>query len=274
MKFFPFVFLFLSVGCVDFSMDEEAMKKAFKERELVPFSKKLEVGDDHIHYVSINQNRENLAVFIHGSPGSWSAFVDYFKNDSLLKSYDLVSIERPGYGLSDAGRPIISLERQAELIAQVLNEFEHSHVVLVGHSLGGPIAARLAMSYPERVQGLIMVAPSIDPEMERYEWYRTWISTKVGGWITPQDIWVSNAEIVPLKQELEEMVPLWNKVKSKSIVIQGTSDMFVPKENAEFARKMLNDTLLEVRYLEDINHFIPWTHPETIIQALLDLSVK
>jgi pimeloyl-ACP methyl ester carboxylesterase len=119
-----------------------------------------------------------------------------------------------------------------------------------------------------------MVAPSIDPEMERYEWYRTWISTKVGGWITPQDIWVSNAEIVPLKQELEEMMPLWNKVKSKSIVIQGTSDMFVPKENAEFARKMLNDTLLEVRYLEDVNHFIPWTHPETIIQALLDLSVK
>jgi pimeloyl-ACP methyl ester carboxylesterase len=274
MKFFPFVLLLFSAGCIDFSMDEEAMKKAFKERDLVPLSKKLEVGDDQIHYVSINQNRENLAVFIHGSPGSWSAFVDYFKNDSLLKSYDLVSIERPGYGLSDAGRPIISLERQAELIAQVLNEFEHSHVVLVGHSLGGPIAARLAISYPERVQGLIMVAPSIDPEMERYEWYRTWISTKVGGWITPQDIWVSNAEIVPLKQELEEMMPLWNKVKSKSIVIQGTSDMFVPKENAEFARKMLNDTLLEVRYLEDINHFIPWTHPETIIQALLDLSVK
>ncbi len=255
-------------------MDEEAMKKAFKERELVPLSMKLEDGDDHIHYVTINQNKENLAVFIHGSPGSWSAFVDYFKNDSLLKSYDLVSIDRPGYGLSDAGRPIISLERQAELIAQVLNEFDHSHIVLVGHSLGGPIAARLAMSYPENIQGLIMVAPSIDPDMERYEWYRTWISTRVGGWITPQDIWVSNAEIVPLKQELEEMMPLWEKVKSKSIVIQGTSDMLVPKANAEFARKMLDDSLLEVRYLEDVNHFIPWTHPETIIQALLDLSVK
>ncbi|MFT7198304.1 MAG: pimeloyl-ACP methyl ester carboxylesterase, partial [Marinoscillum sp.] len=134
MKFFPFVLLLFSAGCIDFSMDEEAMKKAFKERDLVPLSKKLEVGDDQIHYVSINQNKDNLAVFIHGSPGSWSAFVDYFKNDSLLRSYDLVSVDRPGYGLSDAGRPIISLERQAELIAQVLNEFEHSHVVLVGHS--------------------------------------------------------------------------------------------------------------------------------------------
>ena len=259
-------------SCIDFSMDPSEMQEEFSEASFQPESTTIEVDSNHMHYVHILNNRPNLVVFVHGSPGSWSAFADFMKSDTLLQYFDIISVDRPGYGLSDRGRPEPGLERQAYLLAQVLKAFHHQRIVLVGHSLGGPVIARLAMDYPELTQGLVLVAPSIDPEQEKYEWYRTWIDSKVGGWLTPIDFWVSNEEILPLRQELEEMLPLWDRISVPTIVIQGTNDMLVPKENAEFARRMINDSLVDIRYLEGANHFIPWSQPNAIEEALLDLA--
>ncbi|HCX20745.1 MAG: alpha/beta hydrolase [Flammeovirgaceae bacterium] len=269
---FSLILIVLISGCIDFSIDREEMNHSFKDEAYIPVSNILTIDSANTHYVFIDNHKDNLAVFIHGSPGSWSAFIDFLKNDSLLESYDVVAIDRPGYGLSDRGRPIASMEKQAELMALVISQFDHTNKVLVGHSLGGPVIARVAMDYPDLVSKLVFVAPSIDPEQEKYEWYRSWIDTKVGGWLTPTDFWVSNEEILPLKEELVKMLPLWDNIAVESIVIQGTEDVLVPKENAEFARRMLRDSMVQIRYIEDANHFIPWSHPETIVKALVDLK--
>ena len=269
---FSLILIVLISGCIDFSIDREEMNHSFKDEAYIPVSNIVTIDSANTHYVFIDNHKDNLAVFIHGSPGSWSAFIDFLKNDSLLESYDVVAIDRPGYGLSDRGRPIASMEKQAELMALVISQFDHTNKVLVGHSLGGPVIARVAMDYPDLVSKLVFVAPSIDPEQEKYEWYRSWIDTKVGGWLTPTDFWVSNEEILPLKEELVKMLPLWDNIEVESIVIQGTEDVLVPKENAEFARRMLRDSMVQIRYIEDANHFIPWSHPETIVKALVDLK--
>lgn len=254
-----------------FSISEEKVRKEFKSREITPELSQLKVGERTMNYAYLDHNKETLAVFIHGSPGSWNAFIDFFKNDSLVSEVDLVSIDRPGFGLSDPGVPEPSMQQQARLIHEVIRQFDHERILLIGHSLGGPVIARLAMDYPQAYNGLIFVAPSIDPEMEKEEWYRSWIKTRVGGWFTPEGFWVSNEEIVTLKDELTQMIPLWKYIQVPSIVIQGKKDMLVPWENAEFAQKMLGEhTQIQVRYLEKVNHFIPWSHPETIVQAIFD----
>ncbi|MEQ8473848.1 MAG: alpha/beta hydrolase [Marinoscillum sp.] len=264
--------LLLLSSCIDFSISEEEMIKAFEGKLNQPVSETISIDSNHIHYVYVESGRKNLAVFIHGSPGSWSAFMDYMKNDSLLKLYDMVSIDRPGFGKSDPGRPVASLEEQARQMNAVIEQFPHENKVWIGHSLGGPVAARVAMDFPDQVQSMILIAPSIYPAMERYEWYRTWIDTRVGGWFTPQDFWVSNEEILPLKEELRLMLPMWKKISVPTVVIQGTEDDLVPKENAEFARRMIRDTLIDIRYLNEVNHFIPWSHPAEVIKAMDDLA--
>ncbi len=254
-----------------FSISEEKVKKEFKSREIAPQLSQLKVGERTMNYAFLDRGKETLAVFIHGSPGSWNAFIDFFKNDSLTEAVDMVSIDRPGFGLSDPGVPEPSMRKQAALIQEVIRQFDHKRILLIGHSLGGPVIARLAMDYPDAYRGLIFVAPSIDPDMEKKEWYRSWIKTKVGGWITPKGFWVSNEEIMPLKEELAEMIPLWKYIKAPSIVIQGKKDMLVPWENAEFALEQLKGNApVELRYLDRANHFIPWSHPETIVQAIFD----
>lgn len=263
--------MFLGLFSCQFSISEDKVKKEFKNLDFTPTLSQLKVGDRTMNYAFLERGKETLAVFIHGSPGSWNAFIDFFKNDSLLEAVDLLAVDRPGFGLSDAGFPEPSMERQALVIHEVVRQFDHQNIILIGHSLGGPVIARMAMDFPRSYEGLIFVAPSIDPEMEKDEWYRSWINSKVGGWVTPETFWVSNEEIMPLKDELITMKPLWEQIQAPVIVIQGKKDMLVPWENAEFAREMLNGhTSVDIRYLEGVNHFIPWSNPETIVQAIFD----
>ncbi len=258
-------------SCIKFTLSEEEVQKEFRNEHLEPILTTLSIGDRTIHYASINEGKESLLVWIHGSPGSWTAFIDYFKNDSLLELTDMISIDRPGFGLSDRGWPEPSLKEQSRLMHEVTVLFPHKNKILVGHSLGGPVIARMAMDYPDDYSRLLFLAPSIDPEMEKYEWYRDVIQTRLGGWLTPEDFWVSNEEILPLKNELREMLPLWKEISAKSIVIQGANDKLVPRGNADFAEKMIVDSLVEVRLLESANHFLPWNNVEEVLKGVYDL---
>ncbi len=259
-------------GCIEFSISDREALADFEDHRVVPTFGDLQVEERNIHYVYTDLSREKLVIFVHGSPGSWSAFLDYFKADTLLEEYDLLAIDRPGFGKSGHGVAEPSMEKQASLLHRVADLFPHRTKILIGHSLGGPVIARMAMDFTDSYSGLVFIAPSIDPEMEKEEWYRNVIASKVGGFLTPKDFEVSNDEIIPLKRELEEMLPLWSLINIPSIVIQGTSDSLVPKENADFAMKMLKDTLVEVRLLKDVDHFIPWSHPQEVIEAIRRLA--
>ncbi len=259
-------FLFLLLTACEFRIEDSEAKESLESVE-IGFGD-LMVDSRNIHYAYTDQSMDTMIVFIHGSPGSWSAFIDFFKADSLLKQYDMLSVDRPGFGESGFGKAEPSIQKQAFQINQVLNQYPNKRKILIGHSLGGPVVARMAMDFPDQFLGIILVAPSIDPEMEEDEWYRKVINTQVGAFFTPKEFEVSNDEILPLRNELSDMIPLWEQIKIPTIVIQGTEDSLVPKENAEFAQKMLPDSLLVVRMLEDVNHFIPWTHPEEIIKAI------
>ena len=266
-----FIVSLLLISCIEFRIsDEEAKEKLAQAGASIQFDDLL-VGDRNLHFAFSGKEKEHLIVFIHGSPGSWSAFIDFFKADSILNYADILAVDRPGFGKSGYGLAEPALKTQAMLIKDVISKFDHSKVILVGHSLGGSVIARMAMDYPSLFNGLIMVAPSIDPEMEKDEWYRRAINTKLGAAITPEEFKVSNDEILPLKGELVQMLPLWEKIQIPTIVIQGTKDRLVPKENADFAQRMLPDSVLEVRLLEDVDHFIPWTHPNEIVSAIQHL---
>jgi pimeloyl-ACP methyl ester carboxylesterase len=125
------------------------------------------------------------------------------------------------------------------------------------------------MDYPDLVGGLVLVAPSIDPAMEKWEWYR-----QVGDFflfraIVPKELDVSNQEILPLKKQLSLMLPLWSAIQVPVTVIQGEKDKLVPPANADFARKMLVHAPTIIWMVPEMNHFIPWSQPELIKQAIL-----
>ncbi len=214
-------------------------------------------------------------LLIHGAPGSWKAYRRYLTDPALTSRAHLIAYDRPGYGDSGRGRVVPSLREQAVAAAQALTlDGSGRPAIVVGHSLGGPIAARFAMDFPSRVAGLVLVAPSVDPDLEHVHWYQRLAERRAVRWLVPRDLRTANEEILPLRGELRRMLPLWGRITAPTIVIHGDRDRLVPVANAAFAARMLPHASVEVWRPHEATHFVLWKRPALIERAILDLLAR
>jgi 3-oxoadipate enol-lactonase len=85
----------------------------------------------------------------------------------LAKSHRVVLVDLPGHGVSPMPEPF-SLERAVESLDQALAE-ESEPIVLVGHSVGGLVAAAEALAHPSRVRALVLVETALRPQVDGRE---------------------------------------------------------------------------------------------------------
>jgi pimeloyl-ACP methyl ester carboxylesterase len=274
-----FIFLLLMVlmtvmhSCMTFRMSPKKIDQYFSARILEAKQEEYSVGFRNMHYVQTGDTTKPLVVFVHGSPGSLSAFIDFLADTVLLQHALLITTDRPGFGYSNFGVAEPSLHKQGVLLKPILEKYKQNRpIILVGHSLGGPLIARMAMDFPELVDGLVLVAASIDPQLEPNEtWFRAPLATPFLRWLLPRSFRASNEEIYQIKPQLEEMMPLWATITCPVVVVQGGKDVLVPAANAAFAKKMLINAQVEFILKEDMNHFVPWTHPELIREGVMKI---
>jgi len=260
----------LTTSCFQFRMNRSQVKKYFQGQSVKPTLDSYKVEDWNIHYAEIGSDTLPMVIFLHGAPGSWSAFRDYFKDSTLYSLAHLVSIDRPGYGYSNFGRSETSLKNQALLLQPILKKNQSGKpAIIVGHSLGGPVAARMAIDSPELVGCIIMVAPSIAPELEPEEWYRLPLYLPIVRWILPTTFDMTNREIYHLKDELKSMLPAWKNIQAYTTVIQGGKDKLVHPGNADFAKRMIVNAPVELVIDPEMGHFVPWTHPNIIKESII-----
>lgn len=208
-------------------------------------------------------------LWIHGSPGTWAAFRRYLEDPALRERAFQVAVDRPGFGGSDDGRAVPSLAEQVGRILPALDlPGSERPFVVVGHSLGGPVAIRLAAARPERVAAVVLIAPSVDPALERVRWYQRLADTPPVSWVVPRALANSNGEILSLAPELRLMEPLWDRVTAPVVVVHGARDRLVPVENVAYVRRMAPSSPA-VEIVPDAGHLIPWTRPEIVRRALL-----
>ncbi|NJL60815.1 MAG: alpha/beta hydrolase [Methylacidiphilales bacterium] len=96
-------------------------------------------------------------IFLHGSwnEGSqWVPVMELFSREFHCFTPDLL-----GFGESDIPDIHYSIDLQVECLAEFLQALKLENVYLVGHSLGGWVAASYALKYPENVRGLVLLAP-------------------------------------------------------------------------------------------------------------------
>ena len=157
-RFYPLVWIILT-ACMQFQLPEKDMKELLRRFDGKLTSDTVRIDNHSIHLVYTDNAHDVLVVFIHGSPGSWNHFRHFLVQDSLQEKYDMVSLDRPGFGYSDYGEAEPSIDHQAYFIKKALDQFDHRIKILVGHSLGGPVIAKMAMNYQGLAQALIFLAP-------------------------------------------------------------------------------------------------------------------
>lgn len=248
---------------MDFTVSQEQIDTSFSGLSYQPQFKNINNQDRNIHYVTIGDTSKPTFVFVHGSPGTWDNFLGFLSDEDLLEKYHLIAVDRPGFGKSGYGIPERSLEKQSSDILEVLRQ-EQTSATLVGHSYGGPVIVRMAIDAPELVEGLIIVAGSVDPELEKTKWYQIPVHYKILSWVLPGFLYSTNEEILALKKELEEMMPFWESITQPVSVIQGGKDNLVPEGNAYFVEKMLPNNAPNMIIIPEMNHFVPWTYPNLI----------
>lgn len=209
-------------------------------------------------------------ALLHGSPGSADNYLDYLADTLLSRRANLLSIDRAGFGYSDYGKPEIALDRQALDLKAVLDRVAPAQkVILVGHSMGGPVICRFAMDFPEQTAGLVNVAGSVDPDLEPHPWWQKAIDVPPLCWLLPASFWASNHEIKYLESELRRMLPLWGAIRCPVEIVHADDDRLVPVGNADFCQKMLvNAAQVHQTRLKTGDHFILWSRRDLVRQAV------
>jgi pimeloyl-ACP methyl ester carboxylesterase len=102
--------------------------------------------------------------------------------DMLAKNHRVILIDRPGHGWSPRARMEDSTPAiQGKMIDEALGKLGIGHAIFVVHSWAGALGARMALDYPQRVAGLVMLAPVTYPWPGGVGWYNEAVTAPVIG---------------------------------------------------------------------------------------------
>jgi pimeloyl-ACP methyl ester carboxylesterase len=221
----------------------------------------------NLSYLESGDHNGHLVVFVHGTPGEAEAWADYLM--SVPSGFHYIAVDRPGFGQSGPDDAVASLAEQANAVAALIRAKGGRPAALVGHSLGGPIIAQVAVDAPELAAALVIVAGSLDPAQENVPFIQYVGDTWPISALLPRAIRNANREIIALEPQLRALEPRLATIKVPVTIVHGTKDDLVPFANVDFIKKHMTGTkAMDVTVLEGQNHFLPWNSKPQVEAAI------
>ena len=119
-------------------------------------------------------------ILIHGL----GSYIPAWKQNipALSKQYRVIALDLPGYGKSSKNVDDYSISFFAQTVAQLQDSLGISKAVWVGHSMGGQIAMQGALSFPNKISRLVLLAPA------GFEAFTEQEGALMTGFVTPESI--------------------------------------------------------------------------------------
>lgn len=176
------VFVLLAVLLGPFLVPIPPLENTVSERELAdPDSQFVPIGGLTVHYKE-RGNGEPVFLLLHGfgaSTFSWREVMAPFAELGRV-----IACDRPAFGLTSrpmpgewTGQNPYSPEAQAALVVGLMDALGIEQAWLVGNSAGGTVSVYTALTYPQRVSGLILVDAAIYTGGGSPGWIRPLLST-------------------------------------------------------------------------------------------------
>jgi len=262
--------LVMLAGC---AIPGPATSRAERDRiESFVYDAPLGIGPTRIAAYRGGDARGPRVIYVHGTPGEGLNWADFLVDP--VPGTDSIAIDRPGNGASEPIGPVTDIADQAAALQPLLERRAGRGAILVGHSYGAPVVAEAALRYPGRIDGLVLVAGSLDPDLEKTLLVQRIAASPFVQPLLPRWLRNLNLELIALEDELR---PLAERLETLGVpveLIHGTKDTQVPYSNVGFIESSIGNKP-NVTTIEDGNHFVPWQNEALIrqsIQRLLELE--
>lgn len=212
-------------------------------------------------------------VCVHGAGVSSREFQPFV--DAPGMRHDTWSVDLPGFGASRGPRRPLGLPELADALAHWLTACGLDRAVLLGGSFGCQVAVEAALRHPERVAGLVLVGPTVDPAARSFarqllRWIRN--SPHERPSMAPLNLadyrdagvrHVIGAFVASLRDRIETKLPY---VTVPALVVRGAEDRLVPQEWAEEATRLLPAGRLAV--VSGSGHMVPHRRPDELAELV------
>ncbi len=125
------------------------------------------INEQPIHVHEEGPPNRPIIMLIHGWSSSWFAVSPLLP---LLRQqrYHSLAIDLPGYGASPRLPKRTTIADYVELLATLIQEISGKPITLIGHSMGGMTSISLTLRYPELVDRMVLLCPTISGKLSRF----------------------------------------------------------------------------------------------------------
>jgi len=276
--------------------------RTWMEVDWPSLSRDVEIDGAGVHVVDTGGDGPPL-LFIHGLGGVWQNWL--LNIPAFMGTHRCVTFDLPGFGQSEMPRGELSIPNFARTADRVCEALGVQSPVVIGNSMGGFVGAELAVSFPTRVEKLVLVsAAGLSTEYVRREPVlavaRAWaaLTTRAGAQVgtvirrprlrraaLQAVVRYPERLSVPLATELVRGAgsPGFNdafrsllgysfrdnleRIKVPVLIVWGRNDMLVPVEDAEMFEHLIGENARSVIF-DDTGHLAMLERPDRFNQLL------
>ncbi|MGB0891219.1 MAG: alpha/beta fold hydrolase [Flavobacteriaceae bacterium] len=245
--------------------DEEVLNK-FKESTFQPIlTHEKFKGFEYRKLSIIKDTTFSNLIFVHGTIGSSTDFVEYMTDSLLLTKANMISYDRIGYNYDDKNSVQESIAFERDMLEEIVKNYNPEKTIIVGYSYGGPIA----LATKKKFKKIILLAPAVYSKVEPIPFMLNFYKWKLTRWLVP-DVWKeASKEKMTHKKDLEKFENDWKSTPNTVISIHGNDDGIVPYSNSEFLQKQFPSNQFELIILDDTGHGLIWSNFDFIKEQFI-----
>ncbi len=246
------------------------------------------VNDLLTHYQLTGKGK--LVLLLHGWGDNAAGLKDL--QISLARQYQVLAIDLPGFGSTQAPKIVWSLDNYARFVGAALDKLKLPQpYAVVGHSNGGALAIRALGEGVLQPHKLVLIAASGIRNGSQTKRFILKVVAKVGNFATMglPERYRSNLRkslygaagsdmlVVPQLQETfkktvrQDVQSDAAAIDVPTLLIYATDDKAIPLEDGKLYNQLIKNSRLEV--ISDAGHFIHKDQPEQV-QVLIEEFLK